>query len=304
MHGDIVAAGAAQPADRPRVDDFALAGGQQHEADLWATRRRLARLAVFMNDRPQNHPGCEFATADQRPAPAQAEAAVDDMRLTRGARTIGRDDIRLVMDGVRRLLGELGGGPMRIAVPHAPRYRPVRFRQLLEYGDAVHWCQVEPAVGRRQENAKKSRSGEGTRELFRHASGCLDSVALSDNAPPEVASSCKKLGAVRCIVRHHRWRFPRSDPRPTLAVRRSRRSGVPHPGTSSRPCRKRGRHRMRTSGARHAPSRSRTALRMAAWTSPSLSCRTFQECWRSLCLLPPKVVKSSRKSSEKFPKSG
>ena len=164
-----------------------------------------------MNDRPQNHPGCELATADQRPAPGQAEAAVDDMRLTRGARTVGRDDVRIVMDGVRRLRGELSSGPMRIAVPHAPRYRRVRFRQLLEYRDAVHWRQVEPAIGRRQENAKKSSSGEVARELFRQPSGCFDSIALRDNARPEVASSCKKLGAVRRIVRHHRWRSPRSD---------------------------------------------------------------------------------------------
>src|SRR5215469_756478 len=83
----------AQAADCPRVDDLALAGGHQHEADLWATRRHWKRLAVFMDDQPQNHPGCELATADRRPAPAQAEAAVDDMRLTRGTRTVGRDDI-------------------------------------------------------------------------------------------------------------------------------------------------------------------------------------------------------------------
>lgn len=149
MHGDIVAAGAAQPADRPGVDDLALAGRQQHEADLRAPRRRCARLAVFMHDRPQNHPCCELAAADQRPTPGQAVAAVDDLRLTRGTRTVGRYDVRVVVNDVRRLRGELSSGPMRIAIPHAPRYRRVRFRQLLEYRDAVHWRQVEPAVGRR-----------------------------------------------------------------------------------------------------------------------------------------------------------
>ena len=82
------------------------------------------------------------------------------------------------------------------------------------------------AIGRRQENAKKSSSGEGTRELFRHPSGCFGSVALRDNARPEVASSCKKLGAVRCTVRHHRWRSPRCDPRHTLISARTWESFV------------------------------------------------------------------------------
>src|SRR5215471_14468473 len=125
------------------------------------------------------------------------------MRLTGGTRAVGRDDVRIVMNGVRRLRGELSSGPMRIAVPHAPRYRRVRFRQLLEYGDAVHWRQVEPTVGRRQENAKKSSSGEVARELFRQPSGCFDSIAFRDNARSEVTSGCKKLGAVRCTVRHY-----------------------------------------------------------------------------------------------------
>src|SRR5215831_3130350 len=100
MHRDIVTAGAAQPSDCPGVDDLALAGGQQHEADLRAARRSCARLAVFMDDRPQDHPCRELAAADQRPATSQAVAAVDDMRLTRGARTVGCDDVRMVMDGM------------------------------------------------------------------------------------------------------------------------------------------------------------------------------------------------------------
>ena len=67
MHRDIVTAGAAQPSDCPSVDDLALAGGQQHEADLRAAGRCCARLAVFMDDRPQGHPCRELAAADQRP---------------------------------------------------------------------------------------------------------------------------------------------------------------------------------------------------------------------------------------------
>ena len=81
------------------------------------------------------------------------------MRLTRGARTVGRDDVRIVMDGMRRLGGELSCDPVRITVPHAPRDRGIGFRQLLEYRDAVHRRQVEPAIGRWQEDAKKTAMG-------------------------------------------------------------------------------------------------------------------------------------------------
>ena len=104
------------------------------------------------------------------------------------------------MDGVRRLGRELSCGPMRIAVPHAPRDRRVGFRQLLEHRDAVHWRQVEPAIGRRQENAKKAGVGEVAREIFRQPSGCFDTIALRDNTRLEVAGSCKKGSAIDRIV--------------------------------------------------------------------------------------------------------
>jgi hypothetical protein len=203
MHRDIVAAGAPEPADRPRVDDLALAGGQQHEADFRAARRGCARPALFMDDRPQNHPSRELAAADQRPPPGQAEAAVDNMRLTRGTRTVGRDDVPIVMDGVCRLSKELSCGPVRIAVPHTPRHRRIGFRQFLEDRGAVHRRQVEPAVGRRQENAEKPGACEVTCEIFRHPSRCFDSIALCHNTRLEFAGSCKKRRTVGGIVVHH-----------------------------------------------------------------------------------------------------
>jgi len=149
-----------------------------------------------MDDRPQNHPSRDLAAADQRPATRQAEAAVDDVRLPRGTGTVGRDYIQIVMDGVRRLRRELSCGPMRIAIPYAPRNRRVGFCQFLEYRDAVHRCQVEPAIGRRQKNAKKPRAREVACEISRQPSGCFDSVALRDYTRLEIAGSCNKSGAV------------------------------------------------------------------------------------------------------------
>ena len=121
------------------------------------------------------------------------------MRLARRARAVGRDHIGVAMDRVRRLRRELRRDPVRVAVPHAPRHRGVGLGQLLKHRDAVHWRQVEPAIGRRQENAKKT----GAREILRQPTGCFDSFALRDNTRLEVAGSCKKGSAVRRIV--HRY---------------------------------------------------------------------------------------------------
>ena len=110
---------------------------------------------------------------------------------------------------------------MRIAVPHAPCDRRIGFRQLLEHRGAVHWRQVEPAIGHRQENAKKPSAGEVAREIFRQPSGCFDSVALRDNARPEIASSRKKGGAVRRIVHH--YPHQRSDEACCLTTQRQSR---------------------------------------------------------------------------------
>jgi hypothetical protein len=91
-----------------------------------------------MDYRPQNHPGRELAAADKRPATRHAIAVLDDLRLTRGARAVGGDDVRIAMDGVRRLGRELRRGPVRIAIPHAPRDRGISLGKLLEDCDALH----------------------------------------------------------------------------------------------------------------------------------------------------------------------
>jgi hypothetical protein len=89
------------------------------------------------------------------------------MRLTRGARAVGGDDVGVVMNGVRRLGRELRRSPVGIAVPDAPRDRGIGLRQFLEDRDALHRRQVEPAIRRRQENAEEPGTGQLAREIFR-----------------------------------------------------------------------------------------------------------------------------------------
>jgi hypothetical protein len=90
---------------------------------------------------------------------------------------------------------------MRIAVPHAPSNRRIGFCERFEYCNAVHWCQVESAIGRRQENAKKPGGCEIACEIFRQPSVGFDSIALCDNPRLEVASGAAPLA-------YHRASFP------------------------------------------------------------------------------------------------
>ena len=109
------------------------------------------------------------------------------MRLSRSTRAVGGDDCRVGVDGPRRLRRKLRGGPMRVAVPHAPCDRGVRPCQLLEDLDPRHRSQIEPAIGRRQEDAEKPGTSKVLREVFRQPASGFDYVALSDDAGPEPA---------------------------------------------------------------------------------------------------------------------
>src|SRR5580704_8435181 len=84
----IMAAGAAQPADHPCIDDLARGGGEDHEPGFGRSSSREARLPVFMDDAQKNHPGAELASAHHRPSATHTVSAVDDLRLPRRARTI------------------------------------------------------------------------------------------------------------------------------------------------------------------------------------------------------------------------
>src|SRR4029077_16049757 len=132
---------------------------------------------------------------------ADAVAVLDDMRLTRGARAVGGDDIAVVMNGMRRFRRELSRSPVRIAVPDAPRDRGIGLGQFLEDRDALHRRQVEPAICRRQENAEEPSTGQLAREIFRQPAGCLDRLTLRQDARPELPCRREKLDAV-CRVPH------------------------------------------------------------------------------------------------------
>ena len=170
-----------------------------------------------MDNRPQNHPGSELAGADERPAAGHAIAALDDMRLTGGARAVGGDDVAIVVNGVRRLKRKLRRRPVGIAVPDAPRDRGIGHRQFLEHRETLHRGQVEPAVSGRQEDAKKAGAGQFAREIFGEPAGRLDRVALRDDPLAELSRARKKIGAL-CRIAHRSLRqvlaLPGSSPFP------------------------------------------------------------------------------------------
>jgi hypothetical protein len=182
-----MAAGAAQPTDGPRIDDLARGGWEEHEPGFGRSRRREARLPALVDDAQKDHPGAEFASAHQRPSATDTISAVDDLRLPRRARTICGNDIRVGVDGSRSLRRELGGDPMRVAVPHAPCDRGVRPRQLLENLHRLRRGQIKPPIGLGQENAEKSGTGQILRDVFRYPASGLDMVSLRDDTGPERA---------------------------------------------------------------------------------------------------------------------
>jgi hypothetical protein len=189
---DIVAAGAAQAADSPRIDDLAGGGGQHHEASFGRSRCRQARLVVFVHDAQQHHPARELATADQRPSAGDAIAARDDLGPSGGPCAVGSDDIGFAVNGARCVGGELGRDPVGVAVPHTPRHRGVGARQLFENLQALCRSEVEAAIGLGQEDAEEPGVCQLACNLFRQATRRLDAVALGKNARPERASEPKK----------------------------------------------------------------------------------------------------------------
>ena len=155
-----------------------------------------------MHNCPQHHPRGELAAADQRPTAGHAIAVFGEICLTRRPRAVGGDDVAIVVNGVRRLRRELGRGPMCIAVPDAPRDRGIGFGQFLEHRDPLHRRQVEPAIGGRQEDAKKAGTSEVAREMVGEPAGGLDHVALRHDALAELLCGRKQIAA-GCRIPHH-----------------------------------------------------------------------------------------------------
>src|ERR1700730_17986670 len=109
-----------------------------------------------MDDAQKDHPRDEFASPSQRPSAIHAVSVRGDLCLPRGARTVGGNDIGVGVDGSRSIRGELGGSPMGVAIPYAPRARGIRPPQLLENLHRFHWREIEPAIRFGKKDAKKS----------------------------------------------------------------------------------------------------------------------------------------------------
>ncbi len=199
---DVVAAGAAQAAHGPGVDDLAVPGGQHREPGFGCPGRRQARLAAFMDDAEQHHPGAELASADQRPPTAHAKAARDSLGHSGSARAVGGDDIGLAMDGSRRSGRQLGDDPVRVAVPDAPGDGRVEARQLLEHLQALRRREIQPAIGLGKEDAEKALAGQFPRQLLGQAASRLDTIALCQDTRPKRASSHQKRCATALHLSH------------------------------------------------------------------------------------------------------
>src|SRR5262245_25459811 len=95
---DVVTPGAAQSADRPRVDDGAIGGRAEHEPVFRRSRRCESRLIALVNDAHEDEPGADLAPAHQGPPPIHAVATLDDCGPSRGTRAVGEDHARVRKD--------------------------------------------------------------------------------------------------------------------------------------------------------------------------------------------------------------
>ena len=129
-------------------------------------------------------PSSQPLTSDHRPF--TQESTRDDLCPTRGAGTVRGDDIGVGVDRSRSLGGELGGSPMRIPVPHAPRDRGVRPSQLLENLQRFHWREIEPAIRFAAEKYEKIRRGL----ILARSSGSRRDASMRRLPPESGAGSC------------------------------------------------------------------------------------------------------------------
>ena len=226
---------ATQPGDRPGIDDFAIGGRDQHKPIFGCAGRRQPRLPVLMDDTQEHHPGPELATADQRPPAAYAKPVRHDVSLTRSARAVCGDHSRIGVDGSRRFGRKLGGGPMGVAVPHAPCDRSVCAGQLLKHLHRHHRREIEPAIGFGQKQAEKAGPRQFLSKVFRYPPSRLDTVAVGDDTRSKRPRGLQQRGADSSI--RHRCLPPRpaavdGSPRRQIAgcicrrmVRRRQRAG-------------------------------------------------------------------------------
>jgi hypothetical protein len=113
---------------------------------------------------------------------------------------------------------------VRIAVPDAPRDGSVSRCKLFEHRDAIRRRHVQPAVDGREKDTEEPGSRQISRKLLRQAAGCLDGVALRNDARVEGSGDREQVGTAGSIV--HRflpclddiWASMTSEPRSPSAI--------------------------------------------------------------------------------------
>ena len=103
---EVVTAGAAQPGDRPRVDDLDLVRGDHHHPE----RRHAAVVDEAVGDEPVR----VLASARERPSPVGAEPALDGRRHAGRIERSGQHDVGTFgVDVVERRAGACRGSRAR-----------------------------------------------------------------------------------------------------------------------------------------------------------------------------------------------
>src|SRR5581483_1823869 len=134
LDGEIVATSAAESRGLPRIDDLAFRLRHKHQSDVGRAIRAEPRLASRDDDTAGHEPGRMRAAAGERPAAAEAVAALHDLRASLRSEGAGDHHARVArVDLADGWLGEAGAAQMARAPVHdVPGDGAVRLGELFE----------------------------------------------------------------------------------------------------------------------------------------------------------------------------
>ena len=176
---EIVAACATEPDAVPRVDDFALRGGEEQDARDRRAIGTEARLIAIYDPAATHNPVGMLATTRERPLTGDAIAAIHHRCVPGWSKHACRSDVRVVaINFSRRLRRQISA---KHVIPAAdrqtPAHRAVRFRDLFENTDKRQRIGLFAAECARNPKAKQSGLCHCFHQRRREASRLLDFIA-------------------------------------------------------------------------------------------------------------------------------
>ena len=165
VDGDVMAAGAAQAADFPGIDDAELVAGDEHLAEKDAAVVLKAAFVAVIDDALTVEPVRVVTAAGEGPLAADAVAALDGYGAAEGVERAANDDVG-VPHNLGRAFGREGGAhhAERLDADHErPAGRPTSLRNRFDDADL--------RFGRALKTANRGGRGDAMQPRFGHGLG-------------------------------------------------------------------------------------------------------------------------------------